>query len=260
MRACKRFLAALTLLLAALGLLLSLAAGVGVWVVKRPVTAKATWAFGRVEAKLDVADDALDQAEKSLARAAERLDGAREEQRALRKKTKSGLSLRRGLARVVGGAATTIAPELGNAHDKLHTVAEAAVVVNTVLEDVGAFPPLATSGLNLDSLKEMNDRLAEVGPSAWELSRLLGEPKGFDPEARLSRVDQAVKAIRRAIIDYRSQVTEVRQRTEAVKARTFAWITPAAILISAVCFWIALSQLSLLSRAWSWWKQPGPQT
>jgi hypothetical protein len=258
MRVCKRILAGLTLLLGAVGLLLGLAGGVGVWLVKGPVTARATHVFERIEAALDVADQSLAQAETSLARAAERLDGAWEEQRKLAREPQRSSALRRTLARTVQ---RTVAPELGDAHQKLHTVAEAAVVVNSVLEDVGSFPFLSIAGLDIDRLTEINGRLSEVGPAAWELSRLLGEPAAgpdSDPAgAQLSRVEQALKTMRSSIADYQSQVAQVRQRTETLKSRTLPWITPASALVSFVCFWIALSQVSLLSHAWSWWKHSG---
>jgi len=45
------------------------------------------------------------------------------------------------------------------------------------------------------------------------------------------------------------QLAQVRQRAEALKSRALPWITPAALLI-----WIALSQVSVLFHAWSWWK------
>ena len=256
MRVCKRILAGLTLLLSAAMLLLSLAGGVGVWLVKEPVTAKATRVFGRIEAALDVADKGLDQVKTSLARAAERLDSVREEQRKLAGQTRRPNPVRRLMARTVQ---RRIAPDVANAHEKLHTVAEAAVVVNSVLEDVGNLPFLAVPGLDLDSLAEINSRLAEVGPRAWELSRLLGEP-GSQPDAdaastQLSRIDRSLKTLRGWIAQFEPRLTEVRQRTEELKSKTLSWITPAAVLISVVCFWIALSQVSLLCHAWSWWKR-----
>ena len=257
MKACKRILAGVVLLLSAAGLLLSLAGGIGVWIVKGPATAKATRVFERIEAALDIAGKGLDQSKTSLARAAERLDSAREEQRKLAQEPRPNSALRRVLARTVQ---QRVAPEIGNAHEKLHTVAEAAVVVNSVLEDVGNFPFLSVTGLDIDRLTEINDRLADVGPAAWELSRLLGEPAlGSDAaDAQFSRIERALKTMRGLIVEYESRLTEVRQRTEELKSRTLPWITPASILISVACFWIALSQVSLLSHAWSWWKPSGP--
>jgi hypothetical protein len=255
MKVCKRILAGLTFLLALAGLLLSLAGGVGVWLVKEPVTEKTTRIFGRIEAALDVADQGLDHVETSLARAGERLDSAREQQRKLAQEPQTGGALRRMLARTVR---QSIAPELGDANEKLHTVAEAAVVVNSVLEDVGSFPFLETTGLDLGRLTEMNSRLAGVAPAAWDLSRLLGESgPDADAGAQISRIAQVLQTMRRSIADYKSQVTQVRQRVGALQAKTLPWITPAAALVSGVCFWIALSQVSLLFHACSWWRHAG---
>ena len=253
MNVCKRTLAALTLLLSAVGLLLSLAGGVGVWVVKGPATAKATRVFERIDGALGVADQSLEQVKTSLARAADRLDGVREKQGKLAQGPRTSNPLRRLLARTVQ---QQIAPEVGTAHEKLHTVAEAAVVVNSVLEDVGNIPSLSVPGLDLGRLTEINSRLAEVGPAAWELSRLLGEPEAnaSDAGTQLSRVDQTLKTMQGLIADYELQLTQVRQRTEALRSRVLPWITPAAVLVSLACFWVALSQVSLLSHAWSWWK------
>jgi hypothetical protein len=258
MKVCKRILAGLALLLGTAGLLLSLAAGVGVWIVKEPVTARATNVFGRIEAALDVADQGFDHVNSSLARATERLDSARQEQRKLAQEPQKNRALGRLLARTVQ---QRIAPEIDDAHETLHTVAEAAVVVNSVLEDVGNLPFLSVSGLDLGRLTEINSRLADVGPAAWELSRLLGEV-GSKSESdaaatQLSRIEQALKTLRGLIAEYESQVTQVRQWTQELKSRTLPWITPASVAASLVSFWIALSQVSVLAHARSWWRHAG---
>jgi hypothetical protein len=256
MSVCKRFLAGLTFLVSLAMLLLSLAGGAGVWVVKQPVTDKATHVFERVDAALDIAETSLEQVKASLARATERLDGVREERRKLAGNPPRLNTMRRFLAQTVQ---QRVAPELGNANEKLHTVAEAAVVVNSVLEDAGNFPLLSVSGLDLGDLTEMNNRLAGVAPAAWELSRMLGDSgSGTNGDAdsnQLSRVDQTLKTIQGWVADFEPRLTQVRQRTEVLKSRTLPWITPAAIVISVVCFWIALSQISLMCHACSWWKR-----
>jgi hypothetical protein len=253
MKVCKRFLAGLTFVLGAAAMLLSLAGSIGVWIVREPVAAKATLIFGRIEAALDVADQGLDHVKTGLAKAVERLESAKEQQRKLAQEPQQSSSLRRMLARTVQ---QSIAPGISDAHEKLHTVAEAAVVVNSVLEDVGSFPFLSVSGLDFERLAEMNSRLADVGPAAWELSRLLGEP-GPDSNAasnQLSRMEQALSSMQGLIAQYEPQLSSVRQRTNELKSRTLPWITPASVVVSLVCFWIALSQVSLMAHARSWWK------
>jgi hypothetical protein len=253
MNLCKRTLAGLTLLVSAAMLLVSLAGGVSVWIVKGPVTDKATRVFGRVDAALDVAEQSLDLVSHSLGRAAERLDSIRAEHGQLARHPQPTTAKHRALARTLRKA---VVPELGDAHKKVQTIAETAVVVNSVLEDVGNLPFLSTSGLDVDRLAEMNKQLASVGPAAWDLSQLLdeSEPDSDAASNQLSRVEQTVNSLKASLAEYASRVTEVRQRTEELKSRTFRWMTPAAMLISVVCFQVALAQLSLLCHAWSWWK------
>jgi hypothetical protein len=249
---CRRILAAFTFLLSVAMLLLSLVGGVGIWIVKGPATAKATRVFERIEAGLEVAEENLSQVKSSLARAAERLDDAREEQRKLAQEPSNSV-LRRTLVRTVQRG---LAPDLDNAHDKLHTIAEAAVVVNSVLEDLGNFPFLSVAGLDLDSLTEMNDQVARAGPAAWELSRLLGDREpDSEAAAQESRIERTLRSMKGLIAEFEPELTDVRRQTEELKSHTLPWITPAAILISAVCFWIALSQVSLMFHACSWWRR-----
>ena len=252
MNAVKRILAVPILLVSVAMLLASVAGGAGVWIVRAPVTAKANRVFERVDQALTMAEENLDLAKASLKRAAENLDSARDEQRRLAKESQKGSGLRRKLARTVQ---QKVARELGDANEKLHTVAEAAVVVNSVLEDVGNLPLLATSGLDMDRLKEMNGNLARVGPAAWELSRLLGESKpDADAGQQMSGVERILTTVRGWVSDFEPRLTEVRQRTESLKTSVLFWITPAAAVISGVFFWIALSQISCMCHAWCWLK------
>jgi hypothetical protein len=248
---CKRILRVLTLLLSTVMLIVSLAGGVATWVIWQPVTVRTTQIFGRVEGALDVVDEGLERARASLARATERLDAARQEQRDLSQQAQPKNVKRKALALSVKRG---IAPELEDAHVKLSTVAEASVVVNSVLEDVGHVPLLSAASLDQERLAGLNRRLAELGPAAWELSQLLGEPDG-DADGvseQFSRIDQTLQAIRAFLDAYQLKGRQVRERTVQLKDRVLSWITPAAVLVSGGCFWIALSQVVLLRHAWSW--------
>jgi len=255
MKICLRSLAVITFFLSTVGLFLCLAAGVGVWIVERPARVKAERLFERMETALDVAEQNLDQVKASLARATERLDQVREEQRKLAEEPRKADAARRFLARTVQ---QRIAPELTDAREELHTVAEAATVVNSILEDLGNFPLLSVGGMDMDGLRAMNDRLGEVGPAAWELSRLLGEP---EPEAaagagaEFSRIERTLIALQAMIAEFEGRLAEVRQHKKSLESNTLPWITPAAIAISVVCAWIAFSQISVMGHARSWWRQ-----
>jgi hypothetical protein len=135
---------------------------------------------------------------------------------------------------------------------------QAAVVINSVLEDVGNFPLMSVLGLDVGDLSQINSSLSHVESSAWELGRLFAESEPeVDPGAQMSRIEQTLSAMDGLLTKYEAKVMQVRQRTDELKSRTLPWITPATILISLACLWIALSQISMLCHAWSWWKHTG---
>jgi hypothetical protein len=233
-------------------LVLSFAGSVGVWIVKEPLTDRTTRVFGRIGQALDLADQSLDHFKTSLSNAAARLESVKEEQR--KQDPRNSSTVRRLMARTVQ---QRIAPEIGNAQETIHTVAEAAVVVNSVLEDLGNFPFLSIAGLDSARLTEIAGSLSQMESSAWELTRLLGEP-GLDSESadiQLSRIEHTLKTMQRLVAEYEPQFRQVRERTESLKANILRWITPSSVLISLVLFWIALSQISVLVHAWSWFRQ-----
>src|SRR5262245_21416825 len=221
MNVCKRILAGLTFLLSVVALLGSLAGGVGVWMVQGTVRAKATKVFDRIEAKLDIADESLDHVQTSLVTAAKRLDEVQERRRTQPQEPQS--RLQRFLVQTVQQG---LGPGFDKAHEQLHTVVEAAAVVNSVLEDVGNFPLLAVAGLGVTGLDvgdrtEVNNSPTTVESSAWELSQFLGEPE-TNPDAaipRVSLIERTVKRMQGLVAGYKPQVAQVRERTEALKSR-----------------------------------------
>jgi hypothetical protein len=253
---CKRFVAGLALILGAAGLLLSIAGGIGFWIIKEPMTQRLTSVFERIESALQVADKGLADVKTILGNAAERLEDVKKEQRKLAQEPKKDSALGRLLARKV----QKIGPEVGGAQNKLETIAEAAVVVNSVLEDLGNLPFLSTSGLDVDRLKNINSLLSDVPGAAWELSRLLGDP---DPEEdakaaeQLSRIEQVLKRMEGLIAEYEPQLNQVRRRTEDLKAGAFHKLSLATVIIPLACIWIALAQFSLLCHGWTWWRGVG---
>ena len=65
----KRILVMFTLMLSVTGFLLSLVAGMGVWIIREPVIIRASQIFGRIETALAFVDQGLQQARADLARA-----------------------------------------------------------------------------------------------------------------------------------------------------------------------------------------------
>src|ERR1043166_553572 len=247
MLASKRVVAILTLLVSVLVLIGSLAASVGLWFIWSPVTERTTRVFGRIESALDKVDNGLAQVRRSLDRALEHLATARKEHLAEDKGPKPKISGRKTMALTLQ---RKFAPELDDAVDKLGTVAGAAVVVNSVLKDMGEMPALS---LDHDRLTEVNRGLAKLGPAAWELSRLLGDSEENTDE-QFSRIENDLRAFGATLTEYESKVRLVREQADQLKDQVQRWTSFTVIAGSALFLWIALSQVCMLKHAWAWVK------
>jgi hypothetical protein len=255
MKFSRRILACFVALVTGVVLVLSLVVAAGVWFIREPVTTRTTRLFGRIEAALDLASRGLARVKTSLVNAEERLAGVQEEQKKLaRGPQKNDLAMKM-LARTVQ---QKISPEVGNARDTLLTISEAAVVVNSVLEDVGQLPFVSARGLDRDQLAEINTRLGEAASSVQELSRVLDNPNASPDaavETQTSRTEMVLKSIEQLVNEHEPRLELARQEAAELKPRLLGAITPATVIISFLGFWIALSQVSLIGRACSWWKR-----
>jgi hypothetical protein len=145
-----------------------------------------------------------------------------------------------------------VAPNFGDAHQDLQTVAEAAVLINSLLDDVAELPFLSAKGFDTSRLQDLNAKLAQVGPGAWELSRLLGDGEpDTEVDEQMARIERTLNTLQEGIRDYQTEAKQIRQRATDVKTKTLHWIDVTPILASIASFWIALSQLCVLARAWS---------
>lgn len=251
----KRILTVIVVPISVIGLLLSLVVGVGVWFILGSVKESVISVLERIGEGIDVARENLEQVKASLARAEDRLREARAENRRIAREPENGPNLRRTMARSV---TRFVAPEMQEANAKLYEIAKASVVVNSILEDVGSFPLLDVAGLDVDEIAGLNEQLAAVGPTAFELSRLLADPDApsSEAEARISRMEQTIVSLKGWVVRYEIMLSDVRQRKKELTDRTFPGITPAAVIVSLGCSWMAASQVGMVFHARSWWCTP----
>src|SRR5262249_46168069 len=147
------------------------------WVYQKPLTERTTTVFGRVERPLDVAIRSLRQVNTSLDRARANLKTIQETHGPAAPPPTETNFFRR---MAVPAAAKELSPQIGNVRQTLNTVAEAAVVLNSVLDDVNDLPGGSLPSLDQKKLVEIRDRLSGIDSSAQELDAMLsdGPPGG----------------------------------------------------------------------------------
>lgn len=260
MRPVRWLLSVLVMVVAVVVGLAALAGGVGVWVVKAPLTARTTQLLDRADKALEVAGVALREADTSLDRALASVQSVKEGHARLTGNTAQD---RPALSLIALSLQDGLLPQVHDARQRLLVAAEAAVAIQSVLGGIGDFPLLSISPLDQERLQQVSTDLGRVGASAQELRAMLTSAAGGDGVApaavgsRAGDIQQVLQEVRVLAAEYARKVAQVRTEVGTLRSRVLAWIGPATVVVSALLFWIALSQVSVLAHAWSWLRK-GP--
>ena len=249
----KRIVGAVVVLLSALGFLAGLAGVAGVWAARQYLDGGAVRVFARVESALEVArrgarqvNDVLDKSEASLRQLKDAPAAAIDD-------PAKRLALRLAASQLTSDSSSQ------EVRDNLTAVAQAAVVANTVLENVGNLPLEPGTDLNAEGVRDLSARLTEAASLARQLDAMLDDGAAT-PEAvrdRTSRIDAALTAVHAVTSEFEARVGRFSEREQEWKVRVFMWLNVGAVVATVLFLWFVLSQVSLLLHGWSWlWKRP----
>jgi hypothetical protein len=248
------FFAILVILVSVAVLLAALAGGIGVWVVKKPFTAGATRYFERANEMLGVAEQALSRVNSILAKAVESVKAIKDRHAKLSGENPEKRAAMDLLARRIN---REVAPRVEEARGRLEAITEIAAALQSVTSDLKDSPLGLIRPPDPDDLKRVSSQLSKVGTTSQELRDMLRDPKNGEGPAggvrsKMIDVEKLLESIQELTAEYQAKVTKLRDKLDNLHSEMEAWITPAALIVSAVLFWIAISQISLLIHACSW--------
>jgi hypothetical protein len=253
MRSLRRVLAAITLALGALGIMICVLGVVGIWILR----AKANHTVTRMDAAVGVGVQRASSAIQNVRRALEqaKIDVQRLSDEAANlgpepEKNRRSANLLRKLVRERVGA------NLNDLEGRLMTGADAAAAIASLLQSMQELPMGRPARLDPDSLERATNQASQLAASLHKLQTALGEDDqiAVAPEvAAASRdVSRVLERCQTIANDWQADLDDVREQSAQLKQHILGWLTVAAILLTAVCAWAAVSQLSLCAHAWKW--------
>ena len=270
MSALKRVIGLVLLVIAAISLVLSLAAIVGAWSLRRPLA-------DRLSAGLTLLDDTLASTDKALAVVDESLQAASASIGAAQSTFQSLSKTIDGSAPAVAATADLLSKQLPgtlrSAQEALAASAESAKVVDGALQLLSGLPlvrieynpdvPLsdALNGIST-SLQGMPDGLAQLGrqltPTVQNLpilARSLGElgTAMAQVQANLASARQIMTSYQGLILRYQESICTVQDFVPTL-------ILAVPIAVTFFAFWLAVVQFFALLKGWEWLAgRPEPQ-
>jgi hypothetical protein len=149
-----------------------------------------------------------------------------------------------------------VEPRINELGGRLATFADAATVVSSLL---GSFQELASDRI----LPIQPDNLERATNEAVQLSAALRKFQGVVGDgdkatslkvyaAAQSEVDLVLGRCQDTVSNWQSDLDSAREDLSTVKTKVLDWLTPAAIAMTLVCLWLAVSQISVFEHARSW--------
>jgi hypothetical protein len=243
----RRLLGILVLLLSTVCFIGCIAAIVGTWMARQDLAEKTRTIFGRLEVGLERAStvnrnvgQAMEKARADVAKVERELV---EFQGAEKTKRPPG-AVRRLVWQKVG-------PRLNELSGRLATSADAAIVVHSLLQSLQELPLSQIGRINPERLERLTDRSAQLSASVQKLQVLVGD--GDREVAEGAReVDHVLQNCQTVVDEWQSDLDTAHAELPHFEAKILGWITATAIIVTAVCVWVALSQVSVFAHALIW--------
>lgn len=255
----KRVLGVIGMTLAVIGIIISVAMIVGIWIGRGAVSSELASISTGIDGRLQRVDAALDQLARRLERAQGRVDGAS----AVAMKLGEGPAADGPIADALRETADQLADDYGNMRDAFATAREGISAASDLLDWVRQhFPMLPIPRLPGDRVQELDQRLTDLNASVTQLRTEMSTRQG--PVERLGdRVGATLNNVATSIGEVASQVGGVQARVNDARttlAETQAtaerWVTVGAIVASIFNLYGILLNLCLFVVARAWFRPP----
>ncbi|MEJ2263378.1 MAG: hypothetical protein P8X95_08030 [Anaerolineales bacterium] len=254
----KRILAGIAIFASGLGLILSLAGVIAVWMVNRPLTDSLTGLLDSAEAVLIFSQDQLDEMDSDLAEIQEVI--ARVEQAV----NQAGEQLAEGnltlqlISNLVG---EELAPKVESAAALIKTIRGTIISVDSTLTTANTIPFVTVPTLPMEQLAEIDQQMQAAVADARSLVETVNEIEdgvitqtGAAITAQTDRLDALVIQVRTPIGNFNARLADAETKVENAKARITALIDWVSILLTLLLLWTGLGQAALIFLGWYYWK------
>lgn len=232
----KRIAGVIAVILAGIGIVLSIVAIVGVWVANKPITDTTVEILATI-------DGALEVVEVNLAKADTALQTVRDS--------------------MVEAAASLPIEEMNAIVSNLESLVEAAETTaetaNNVVSLANAFPFVgpgsdkeATGAPKLD---ELTERLTQISTRLESLQeRILGLSEGGVSGGVIDTIDGEIAQVQTRLNDAESTANEAGATVVEIQLNIPRWIDIASVVLTLIFLWLGIAQYSLLVHGWSWFR------
>jgi hypothetical protein len=258
MRSLRQFAGATVLFLSTVGFVACLAGIVGIWIFRQNASEKVRTISPRLEVGLARASAACQTVHHALEKA--RGDVAKVSKEStntgggdLKSRLKAD-AVRKVIQQQVG-------PNINELGGRLATLSDAAVAASSLLQSFQELPAGMTSRIKPERLERLTEQAPKLSASLRRLQAVVGEGNQQVTEketvAAASDMELVLEKCQATVDDWQSDLSAAHEELPDVQSKVLRWLTLAAITVTVVCGWVAVSQISLFVHARQWWRDTG---
>jgi hypothetical protein len=253
MRFLRRFVAVLVMILSTVVFIACIAGMIGIWIARQKATEKVQDLSARLEVGLRRASAADLEAQRALEKAHDNLVTVNRESANLgggNEQNRLTTSLIRGVIQGEAG------PRINEVYGRLAMFSDTAVVAASLLQSLQESHLVSDRQIDPEKLDQLSGQAAQLSAAFQKLRGVVGE--GDTPASERDvvdatrEVDQILQKCLAVVTDIRSDLDAAREDLPRIKAEILRWMLLAAIVVTVLCAWVALSQISLFAHGWKW--------
>ncbi len=245
------------IILSVLVMVLTISGVVGVWAVNEPLTTTILDILKPLEEALSFAADLLERIGGLVERARGVVDTIDAMAEALGANIEENRLILNLISKALGDELEPVLETVGEVVDTVNT---AATTLDNAVKVVKAlpFPYLDQYQAEITRLEEASAEVLELTASLQDLETRVDERRSETAEdivsvvtTRTSKMHAILDEVQADVDYYDAQVSDLQERVALLKARIPLWIDLAAIVITVLLLWLALSQVSVFIHGWS---------
>ncbi len=245
------------IILSVLVMVLTISGIVGVWAVNEPLTTTILDVLKPLEEALSFAADLLERIGELVERARGVVDTIDAMAEALGANIEENRLILNLISKALGDE---LEPVVQTVAEVVDTVNTAATTLDNAVKVARAlpFPYLDKYETEITRLEEASAEVLELTASLQDLETRADERRSETAEdivsvvtTRTSKMHAILDEVQADVDYYDAQVGDLQERVGLLKARIPLWIDLAAIVITVLLLWLALSQVSVFIHGWS---------
>ena len=254
METSKRIVAVMVMVISVVMLLLSLSGIAGAWILRAQMSRDLVGILTAAESRAMMMQQGLDRLDTAFTQARDLVAAVEQDVQAFGADLEQNRPLLTAIADRLG---LDFAPLVDSAREIMTTVREAVAALNRAVEAINAIPFVSVPVPDLDAPRRLSQDVEDFRTEVRNLRTAIEERRSEIIQGTVSiittpttQMGAALSDMQASVSGYNQELSAVLERLSILQSTIRRGLTWAAVILTLVLLWIALSQVALVVLTW----------